>query len=119
MYYFHLKIITGAILACLFIGYVGYQGRFFLVGPTLTLTEPLATHQASRAIMVRGSVSHTVLITVNGYPIDTDLAGNFSYSLVLPLGYSILTVSARDRYGRERTETRTLFLAPQATTTEQ
>ena len=120
MYYTHLKIVIGIVLACAFVVYVGYQGRFFLVGPTLTLREPSVPLQESRAITVRGTVAHAVLITVNGYPINTDLDGNFAYSLVLPDGYSILTVSARDRYGRERTETRSLFLAlGSATTTNQ
>ncbi|OGG61268.1 hypothetical protein A3C87_01580 [Candidatus Kaiserbacteria bacterium RIFCSPHIGHO2_02_FULL_49_34] len=117
MYHTYLKLFFSSILAILFIVYVGYQGRFFIIGPTLTVTEPSVVTQTSRSILVQGSVTHATLITVNGYPIDTDLAGNFSYPLVLPDGYSILTISARDRYGRERTETRSLFLAPEAATT--
>lgn len=110
MHQARIKLIGTIIVSIVFATYVLFQARFFIIGPTLTLTEPTQSHHATSSIALRGSVTHATEITVNGLPIDTDRDGNFSYELVIPDGYSILTVTARDRYGRTKSIARELFL---------
>lgn len=110
MYHDRLKRIGWIIASVFLLMYTLFQGRFFITGPVLNLEEPASISQASSTIIVIGRVSHAVLVTVNGYPMDIDVEGNLHYPLVIPDGYSILTVTARDRYGRTKTETRELFL---------
>lgn len=110
MHHARIKLGITIIVSITFAVYVLFQARFFIVGPTLTILEPTTTRYATSTLMVRGSVTHAVEIAVNDFPIDTDRAGNFSYELVIPEGYSILTVTARDRYGRTKSIARELFL---------
>jgi hypothetical protein len=110
MHHARIKLGITIVIGIAFAMYVLFQARFFIVGPTLTILEPTTTHYATSTLLVRGSVTHAVEITVNDFPIDTDRAGNFSYELVIPEGYSILTVTARDRYGRTKSIARELFL---------
>lgn len=86
----------------LLLSYGFFQARFFIMGPQLTLESP-APHSvtASTTVTVRGSAENIVDITLNGLPIDTDTHGVFTYDVPIPLGYSILTLSAHDRFGRE------------------
>lgn len=110
MQHARIKLIASIVISITFAAYVLFQARFFIIGPTLTLLEPTTTRYATSTLTVRGSVTHAVEITVNDFPIDTDRAGNFAYELVIPDGYSILTVTARDRYGRTKSIARELFL---------
>lgn len=82
-----------------------------LRGPRLSVSSP-ADHATSTdgAIHIAGSVKHVSVLTLNGAPLLYDQTGDFSSTLVFPRGGSILTFMAADRFGRTRTETRTIFV---------
>ena len=102
------------IIVVAFVTYVTYQARFLIVGPVLTLTNEAALVQNSRTIDITGTAFNITEITLNDRPIRTDERGNFSESIVLENGYTIIRIAARDRYGRETSIERTHVYVPQS-----
>ncbi len=93
----YVSIIVGAVGVVL---YISYQARFLLQGPVVTL-EALESVQTRTAVTVKGNAQNIVAITLNGRPIFTDESGNFKEALILENGYTIMTLRAEDRFGRE------------------
>jgi hypothetical protein len=103
-----------AILALIgFIGwYALFQARFLIAGPQITLNDNLDVVQTERTITIRGNAENIVKITLNGLPISTNEDGVFTESLVLESGYTIMTLHAEDRYGRETSLARSFVYTP-------
>lgn len=81
--------------------YVLFQARFLITGPTLTLIEEPPSQQNSPTVHLRGVAQNITKISLNGRQIFTDKAGYFDEALVLENGYTIATIQATDRYGRQ------------------
>lgn len=107
-----LKILFYALLIGFIVWYGHFQARFFIEGPKLTLTSPTVEVSNERIISVTGSTENITDITLNGRSIHTDAFGNFTESLVLENGYTIMTVEVRDRYGRTSSLSRGLVYEP-------
>ena len=116
----HSKITLRAILAglALFvllnstIAYVGYQARFLLIGPQIELTDEPGKVHNERTLILNGQARNLARIWLNGRQIFTDPQGFFSEQIVLENGYSIVTLRAVDRYGRETTVERSFVYVP-------
>lgn len=106
-----LKI--GLLLAGLAVAfwYIHFQARYFIEGPRVALESPTAVQQNSRIISVTGSAENITDITLNGRKIYTDEEGNFLEPLVLENGYTIMTIVAKDRFGRLTTLSKEFFYA--------
>ena len=82
-----------------------------LTGPTLSLESP-----GSHALLpdgraqIEGVAKHTETLWLNGAPLLMDEGGRFSALLTLPSGGAILSLTATDRFGREITERRSVFV---------
>ena len=83
------------------IGYGAWQGRHLIIGPELTIASQPQVVQSGRVIMLSGVAENVTSLTLNGRPIMTDRAGNFTEGIVLENGYSVVSLDARDRFGRE------------------
>lgn len=81
--------------------YVTYQARNLLQGPTITLTGPYTPIQHEDIITFTGTTKNIVKLTLNGREIHTQPDGTFTQELVLEHGYSIISLNAHDRFGRE------------------
>lgn len=104
----------GAISALLLVAvwYVAFQARFMIEGPRIVLSpEPQVIYQ-DRVITLTGKTENITSLTVNGRPIATDPEGNFSEPVVLENGYTIMSIDARDRYGRTVHIERPLVYSP-------
>lgn len=98
------KLIIGMTLAALvsvgLLVYAYLQSRDFLRGPVITITEPRNGSVATSSfITLSGKARNVAFLTLNSRQIFTDERGNFSESLLLPEGYSIMTIEAKDRFG--------------------
>lgn len=102
-----MVLAAGALVA-----YALWEARFLIAGPTLTLAAEPPTAQISRTVTIAGAARNISEITLNGRPIFTDKDGNFSEQVVLESGYTILTLRARDRYGREKILERPFVYVP-------
>lgn len=97
-----LIVMTNALLVCGFIGYILFQARFLLQGPVISFDQSADLVQAKPVVTLSGQASNITSLTLNGREIYTDQAGYFTETLVLENGYTVATIMARDRYGRER-----------------
>lgn len=93
-----LSVILAVLLAALW--YVAFQARFMIEGPMVTLTPEPQTVSKDRVVVLTGKTENITSLTVNGRPIATDPEGNFNESVILENGYTIMSIDARDRYGR-------------------
>lgn len=92
--------------------YVIFQARFLITGPQLEMVAADSQVVNQRQITLAGSAFNISRLWLNDRPIFTDAQGHFSEALVLENGYTITTVRAEDRYGRETTVQRTYVYVP-------
>ncbi|MBI2476309.1 MAG: hypothetical protein HYV67_03635 [Candidatus Taylorbacteria bacterium] len=85
------------------IGIYAYgQSREYIRGPRIVVNQPEDGSVFSAApIVVAGGTQNVAYITLDGAPIFVDSKGNFREKLLLLPGYNILTIEARDRFGRK------------------
>lgn len=84
----------------LLVWYALFQSRLLIAGPQIEFNTQLKTVQTERVVTVEGTAQNVVTITLNGRDISVDESGSFNESLVLENGYTIMTIEAKDRYGR-------------------
>lgn len=89
-------------LACILIAlYSGYQVRNLIRGPLLVIFTPENGAVLDDSLIeITGEAHNISYISVNDRPMFVDPEGRFRDLLLLPYGYSILTVKAGDRFGR-------------------
>lgn len=105
-----IRIAVGVTLALLLV-YGGTRAWPLLAGPELVIVSPSQdTALPEGHLALSGRAYHTETLWLNGVPLLMDEAGAFSSSLVLPHGSAILSLTATDRFGREITERRTVFV---------
>lgn len=93
------------------VGYGLMVAAPILTGPTLSIASPerfAALPDGHAAIA--GTAHHATTLWLNGAPLLMDEDGNFQTTLTLPAGGAILSVTASDRFGREITERRSVFV---------
>lgn len=102
-----IVVIALAIIALAFYGY--RQSRQYLRGPVIVVTEPEDGFSSILPLLsITGKAGNAAFLTLNGKQIFTDEQGGFSEKLLLQEGYNIITIAAKDRFGR--TAQRTLEL---------
>jgi hypothetical protein len=114
----YLSLRNILIAVCVFGGgmfllsYLLFQARFLLQGPIITLSTEPSTVQHERVVMLTGTVKNITHLTLNGRQIFTNELGYFNEALVLENGYTIATLAATDRYGRETNVARPFVYQP-------
>jgi hypothetical protein len=82
-----------------------------LSGPTLSIISPDGFQLLPDGhTLIEGTAKHTETLWLNGAPLLMDEEGRFSTALTLPSGGAILSLTATDRFGREVTERRSVFV---------
>lgn len=98
-----LQTVAVSVVAICALGYVLFQARYMIIGPQIVLNaQPDLLHN-ERRIELAGSAYNISRLWLNDRPIYTDAQGNFEEALVLENGYTVATLRAEDRYGRETT----------------
>jgi Glucodextranase, domain B len=103
--------LVAVFVGCLVV-YITFQARFLIIGPEVTLIHEPDSVQNSPTVTLEGNVRNIAKITLNGRQIYTDQSGYFSETLVLENGYTIATIKATDRYGRETNVVRSFVYTP-------
>lgn len=101
------------------IAYVLYQARFLLLGPQIQFAEDVSSTQYQRVVTLEGQMFNIVKATLNGRTLFTDEKGNFKEALILENGYTIATLVAQDRFGRNTIIQKKFVFIPQSTVTNQ
>ncbi len=90
------------ILFILLTAYSLYQARFLILGPQIWITNPQDGQTVeSPLVIMEGRSRNIAWISLNDRQIFTDEEGVWSEKLIVSSGISIMTVKARDRFGRE------------------
>jgi hypothetical protein len=92
--------------------YVLFQARYLIGGPEITLTSHEPHLQNSRQVLLTGQAFNISHLWLNDRQIFTNAEGYFEEALILENGYTIATLRAEDRYGRETTVTETYVYSP-------
>lgn len=93
---------TAVTIGLLFaLGYVIFQARYLIIGPQIILTDKHPLLSNERQIFLSGTAFNISHLWLNDRQIYTDVEGNFKEALVLENGYTVATLRAEDRYGRE------------------
>lgn len=61
--------------------------------------------RGQQRLLIAGNAKHATKLTINDYPVPVDQRGNFTESLLLPDGYTIITLRAEDKFGKQNTRT--------------
>ena len=94
-----------SLLGALLVVYIFFQARFLLAGPILQVNTPTDGATVTESLVtISGSTKNISRITLNDRQIFVDKHGTFSEQLLLPMGYTVFTVAAEDRFGRETKE---------------
>lgn len=96
----YVRLLGVLVLIGFVILYVHFQARNLLQGPLIELTSEYVPLQHERNVGITGKAHNIVKLTLNGREIHTDESGAFTQTLVLPNGYTIMELSAQDRFGR-------------------
>ncbi len=109
-----LLVCAGIVLLLCFLGYTGYQARFLLAGPQVSVSTSEATSiHTERIVEVAGVAQNITRMSLNGRQIYTDETGHFAEAIVLENGYTTATLRAEDRYGRTTVVSRSFIYVPQ------
>lgn len=107
-----IKFAFGLVVSLLVLAYVVFQARFLIIGPQIVLTEELDVTQNQRQVFLTGHAFNISHLWLNDRPIFTNAKGDFKEALVLENGYTIATLRAEDRYGRETKVSRSYIYTP-------
>lgn len=105
----YVIILLGTVMLSI---YIVFQARFMIQGPRLILTNEPNQVENTRVVTISGSAYNIAKISLNDRQIFTDKSGYFSEALVLENGYTIATIKAVDRYGRETQVVRSFVYTP-------
>ena len=79
-----------------------YQARVFIVGPQVWINSPKDGDRVTNPVVIlEGRAKNIAWLSLNDYQIFTDEEGLWSEKLLVSEGLSIMTLKARDRFGRE------------------
>lgn len=107
-------IILVGCLALFFALYISYQARELIRGPMVQLEGPVeGIVVIDQELIVHGSAHNVSRLTLNDRPIYIDANNHFEERLVVPAGYTILTIVAEDRFKRVREQSLELLVTPQ------
>lgn len=88
-----------------------YKAVPLLQGPEIRLTSPLEGQSFPDGyVTIEGTALHTEDLSLDGAPLLIDEKGHFSTILTLPAGSAILSLTARDRFGKSQSMRRTIYV---------
>ena len=89
-------------MLAVFVGYGVFEGRRIVEGPSLTILSPLdGSATSSTKVVISGRTSNIAFLSLNGKESYTDSRGYFNETLSPPPGYTTVSITARDRFGRQ------------------
>lgn len=90
-----------AILVASFAIFGLYKAKDFLMGPEIIIKSPSNGQTVSSSYLeITGTTKNISSLRLNGNQIFTDEKGFFKQGLLLARGYSIIEISAQDKFGR-------------------
>ncbi len=83
------------------VGYGFFEARRLVQGPIITILAPVdGSATSSPTVTISGIAENVSFLSINDRAILTDEQGHFLEHIALPQGVSVLSVAAKDRFGR-------------------
>ncbi len=83
------------------IGYAGFRAHNLVAGPKLIVESPAdGSVTGNPYVEIKGTVKNISFLTLNDNKIFTDEAGVWNEKILLSYGYNVVSVEAKDRFGR-------------------
>lgn len=98
-------MIAGLLAALAIGGYTLYAALPYLLGPSLSASVTNANGET----YVSGKAARVSFLAINGAAIPLQEDGAFSAKRAYPTGYTAVTISAKDRFGRSVAKTITFL----------
>lgn len=91
--------------------YALFQARFLILGPIISVDTHEDGEVVNGSVLVLGGQGENVAwLSLNGHQIFMDEDGRWSEKLLISTGTSIMTVEARDRFGRKKVKSISIIL---------
>jgi hypothetical protein len=92
--------------ACMcLLGYGVFEGRRLIEGPQISIESPLnGSAVGGPSINIAGVAKNAAFLYIDGKQAYVDQNDRFDERVSPPTGYTVVTVSARDRFGRSTTK---------------
>ena len=99
-----MRLSTIAVIALIAatVVYAGFRSQTLFRGPPVTIISPAAHTMVPQVVTIVGFTEQATYLTVNDRQIYPDPNGHFEHTLVLPVGYTVVEVFARNRHAREK-----------------
>ena len=98
------------VLVSFVVVYVVFHVHNALQSPEVSILSPLPNQTSPAHFTLRGSVKRAVSLTVNNRTVLPTSEGIFETFMILPAGYSIVSVYAKGLHGQRTTETLPLYI---------
>lgn len=83
------------------LGYGYFEARNLISGPEITITAPVNGSEVGNPLVeITGTAENIAFISLNDRQIFIDEEGNFKEPYLLSLGYNIVRINAKDKFGR-------------------
>jgi len=115
-----LKGIVFIVIAIILALYVLFQSQNILRGPIIDVEEPQNGSTLTYGVVnVRGKAENIAYIYLNGRQIFVDNNGRFDEKLIAPPGYSIIELTAQDKFGRKNKRILQIIVQSEGTESEE
>lgn len=103
--YFIPRHMILVIIFLVIVGYSLFQARFIIMGPRITVTYPQDGETVpGNVFTMEGTARNISWLSLNNRQIFTNEDGHWDEKLVVREGINTITISAKDRFGREVVE---------------
>jgi hypothetical protein len=97
-----VRIVTGIVIFVAVAGYVAFEARGIVAGPSLIVIQPTPGTTLTKPVTrLTGNVERISKITLNGRQIFVSEEGVFDEPLILAPGYNEILVEAWDRFDKK------------------
>ena len=108
------------LVSLIIVGYAFDRSKNLLEGPVIELITPVAGQTVTDSVIpVAGTARNIAKLTLNGRAISVNEKGEFLEPLIVSPGYTVMTITAEDKFGKRRELELPLYREKRATTTSQ
>ncbi len=115
------KFVRISLIAILFLGILGYayyRSKDAIFGITITASVADGATLDKPLLTITGNAVHASKFTIDDRELLLDKDGNYTDTLLLQEGYTILELEASDRFGRTKTKVLHLYTKPETQSVE-
>ena len=96
-----ITVITVTAIALLVSGYSYFASHNLIQGPTIAILTPKESSFATSSVEIKGVAQRVNSITLDDRPIFIDEQGNFDETVLLALGYNVVSIEGQDKFGKK------------------